>query len=549
MNPVLLKDVLGLLRLKRIALIQVAFVLVLAALVLGTWPQQGVMSLAAQQQDRLQAGLLVGQLLLLILFVPGVASVGLTSEREGATMEMLYASRLKPIEIVVGKLGAALTFPLLLLVTGLPFLGLLYYRGGEIDSASFLRAYLVLLLGAVLLATLALAVSALSRQTSTALVVSYLLALVLSLGTMVPALIMLDTQQGAIAEALHYLRCTSPVAALLSVLRPGYNDLGGFQRHFIPAWQGFIVFAAVGIAVSVGIVVAILSRPPIQPERATSPVKKRTIARRILFLIDPERQRKPIGRLNPLLSKESRTNALRSGRWMVRIFYGSLVLAGGLALMSLYGGSEYGDLLDYVVRILVGLQIGMVAMISPSLTTPAISAELESGTFETLRMSRLSGGQIFWGKFLPAFVPALLPVIALAPAFGTLCYIDNAMIAVLYKLLPLVAASVAMSCAIGLMCSSITSNTARATVIAYAVVAGIVLLPALAWLASGEQLDPRSARWLALPSPLVMALNLLPSGSPLYRQLYVQHLLTVLGIALLALVVARVRLWQLLHRG
>lgn len=549
MNPVLVKDVLGLLRLKRIALIQFAFVTVLAALVLGSWPQQGIISLASQQQDRLQSGLLVGQLLLLILFVPGVAAVGLTSEREGATLEMLYASRLKPIEIVLGKVGSALAFPLLLLLSGLPFLGLLYFRGGDIDSGSFLRAYLVLLLGAVLLASLSLAVSARARQTSTALVVAYVLVLVLSLGTMVPALIMLDTQTGQLASAMHHLRCASPVAALLSILQPDYNDLGGVRRGFVPAWQGFVVFAAAAVLLSFAIVVATLSRPPIQPERSVPTRTRRSWGRRIFFLIDPERQRRPFGRLNPVLVKESRTNALRSGRWMVRIFYGSLVLAGALALMSLYGGSEYGDLLDYVVRILVALQIGMVALISPSLTTPAISAELESGTFETLRMSRLTGGQIFWGKFLPAFVPAVLPVFALAPAFAALCYIDNAMIAVLYKLVPLVAASVAMCCAIGLMCSSLTPNTARATVIAYVVVAVILLVPALAWMASGEQLDPRLARWLALPSPLVTALNLLPSGSPLYRQLYPEHLLTTLGIALLALVLARARLWQLLHRG
>jgi ABC-type Na+ efflux pump permease subunit len=43
-----------------------------------------------------------------------VASVQLTEEREGNTLEMLYATRLSPLSIVLGKLASAVGFPLLL---------------------------------------------------------------------------------------------------------------------------------------------------------------------------------------------------------------------------------------------------------------------------------------------------------------------------------------------------------------------------------------------------------------------------------------------------
>ena len=549
MNPVLHKDLLGLLRLRRIAVLQIAFVSVLAALVLANWPQQGIVSLESQARDTLQTGLLLGQLLLLVLFVPGIASVALTTEREGGTLEMLYASRLSPLQIVLGKIGSSLAMPMLLLLAGLPFVALIYYRGSEIDASAFWQAYLVIVLAAVFLSAVSLAISALCAQTATALVIAYLVVLVIAGGVMVPALIMLDTQQGAVAQWLHYLRSISPVAALLSILRPDYNDLAGRVRGFAPAWQVFAPFATLAILISLAIVIARLSKPPIAPERSREVRTRSSIGRRLLFLVDPEKQRKPLGRLNPLFYKEGRTNALRSGRWMIRIFYGSLALAFGLALMSLYGGSEYGDLLDYVARILVVLLVTMVAMVSPSLTTASISGEIEGGTFEMLRMSRLGGGQIFWGKFLPAFAPAVLPAIALAPAFGALIYIDNAMLVVLYKLLPLVAVLVATTCAIGLMCSSITANSARATVIAYVIVSALLLLPMLPWLASGESLDPAIARWLAMPSPLVMSLNLLPSGSPAMRQLYEEHILVIAALGLAALIAARVRLSVLLHRG
>ena len=45
---------------------------------------------------------------------------------------------------------------------------------------------------------------------------------------------------------------------------------------------------------------------------------------------------------------------------MIRIFYVSLFLSLGLAVMALYGGTEHGDLMRYVVQILITLQIGLV---------------------------------------------------------------------------------------------------------------------------------------------------------------------------------------------
>src|SRR5439155_22801586 len=130
MNPLLRKDLLFLFRQKRLAVTQALFVLVLALLVLASWPQGGVVSLASQAQDDLLLGLLLGQVALLVLFVPGVGAVLLTVEKEAGTMEMLYASRLSPVQIIFGKIGLWLSCPLLLLLSGIPFVALLSWRGG-----------------------------------------------------------------------------------------------------------------------------------------------------------------------------------------------------------------------------------------------------------------------------------------------------------------------------------------------------------------------------------------------------------------------------------
>src|SRR5688572_17023339 len=100
MNPVLQKDLLALLRLKRVAAVQIVFVGVLAVMVLGSWPQGGVAEGSAElggggagaaarsvvrNADRFLLGLTLGQIVLLVLCVPGVAAVAVSGEREQNT--------------------------------------------------------------------------------------------------------------------------------------------------------------------------------------------------------------------------------------------------------------------------------------------------------------------------------------------------------------------------------------------------------------------------------------------------------------------------------
>ncbi len=550
MNPVLRKDLLSLFRLRRVAAVQAVFVALLGLLVMTTWPQSGVVSLATAAQDSLLIGLIAGQMVLLVLFVPGVAAVGLSGEREAGTLEMLYASRLKPAEIIIGKIGSAVSFPILLLISGMPFVALLAWRGA-VDTGVLAAAYGVLVVGALLLAAVSLCVSALSKTTSSALVVAYVAALILCGGVMVPAIIMLDSQQDpSAAQALHYIRSASPVAAVLSVLKPGYNDLGGVARQLPPAWQIFLPAAGAGILLCAGVVVAVLRKPPSSSDMmgGGQTAAQRSLARRLMYLIDPKKQRPPLGGFNPVIGKERRTGGLGSGQWLIRIFYGCLALSLGLALMSLYGGAEHSDLLGSVAGVLVALQIGVVVLVVPSLTSSAVSAEIESTTFEMLRMTRLSGGQIFWGKLIPALGPAVLPVIGLLPAYGAVCFIDPAYVVRLGQVLPLVLLTVALCATTGLAWSTLAPVTARATVGAYLTCAALIILPLPLWWVS-QSLLPLTQQYVALPSSLVMALNLLPGGSGVIASLYMQHVIVVSLLCLGMLAVARFRLNALMRMG
>src|SRR5690606_27606385 len=76
--------------------------------------------------------------------------------------------------------------------------------------------------------------------------------------------------------------------------------------------------------------------------------------RKLMYLIDDKKPPKPFGSFNPVVSKERRTNQLRSGRWMIRIFYASLLVSLALSAMALYGGeTQHSNLLEYVAAVVV----------------------------------------------------------------------------------------------------------------------------------------------------------------------------------------------------
>jgi len=556
MNPVLQKDLLALLRLKRVAAVQIVFVAVLAITVLGSWPQGGVAgsSLGGQtvvrSGDRFLLGLTLGQIVLLVLFVPGVAAVAVSGEREQATLEMLYASRLRPREIIAGKIAVAVGYPLMLLAMALPFVALLNWRG-DVRGSDLFWSYAILLITALFLALISLAVSAWSKQSASALVVAYATVLILVGGLLVPAAIMFDNAQGTTAQILHYARSLSPVAAALALLQPQSN-FAATDRGMMPIWE---VFVPLALLVCAGCFVALtmkLSRAPSSSEGFGSTgvaESERSRARKLLFLIDPKKQPKPFGQWNPLVTKERRTGSLRGGRWAIRIFYVCLLLSLGLAAMSLYGGVEQGDLLRYVAQVVVTLQVGIVALVSPSLTSAAVSSEIENGTWELLRLAPRSGGEIFIGKLLPAVVPALLPVLAMLPAYGALWAVNGTYVLYLSRVLPVVILAVLFCCLVGLTCSSFIANTARATVTSYLIVAALCLLPMFAWFAAGQQISEPAAAHVAFLSPLVVALNELPNGWEAVRDLYPTHLI-VIGTACVAmLALSWWRLNALLRQG
>ncbi|MEW6277858.1 MAG: ABC transporter permease subunit, partial [Candidatus Eremiobacterota bacterium] len=112
------------------------------------------------------------QLVMVVLITPGLTCGLLSSEREKKSLDMLLASRLTAREIVLGKLGFAVSTMSLLLFSALPMAGMVFILGG-VSPWELLKACFYLGLTSLLAAQVGLAFSAREHRTSHATNQSY----------------------------------------------------------------------------------------------------------------------------------------------------------------------------------------------------------------------------------------------------------------------------------------------------------------------------------------------------------------------------------------
>src|SRR5947209_10447423 len=178
-NPVLIRELLVNLRSNRAFTLQLLYVTFLGVVVYFAWPGEGKL-VSADLAQRLFNMFFLGQFFLVALVAPSFAAGSITGEKERKTYEMLLASPLKPSSILIGKLLSSLTYLVILILSSLPLMILCFLLGGILLS-EIARAYLVLILVAGTFGLISVACSSFFRRTSSALVVSYLIILPLSL--------------------------------------------------------------------------------------------------------------------------------------------------------------------------------------------------------------------------------------------------------------------------------------------------------------------------------------------------------------------------------
>ena len=150
------------------------------------WPSGQTLSngtaLSAGIGHGIFGGLLFLETLLVLVLAPAFTTGAISLEREKQTLDLLVTTPLSTLGMVIGKLFSALVYVFLLIIASIPLASLVFVFG-SVGPDDLVRAYVFLFALAFGMGALGLFVSALVKRTQTATVITFVLVLVLSIGT------------------------------------------------------------------------------------------------------------------------------------------------------------------------------------------------------------------------------------------------------------------------------------------------------------------------------------------------------------------------------
>ena len=235
-NPVLRREMVERMRGGRTFVILTAYLAVLSLVLYGAY------EVGRNTDDPTQTAL-VGRglfgwllffMLLLVLFlVPGTAANAIAGERERQTLVPLQVTLLSPQQILLGKIYAAVAFLMLLVVATMPLLSVSYLVGG-VTIGEVLGGVAAVLFVGLALGCLSAAISTFTKRVQGAVVMSYGLVLLLTLGTLAVwgAYAMVDESRGVDeGNPPSYLVLANPLATVTGVVGNG-TDVGGNDSPF-----------------------------------------------------------------------------------------------------------------------------------------------------------------------------------------------------------------------------------------------------------------------------------------------------------------------------
>jgi ABC-type transport system involved in multi-copper enzyme maturation permease subunit len=126
--------------------------------------------------------LLFLQVLLVVFLAPAATTGAISLEREKQTLDLLTATPVSTLGIVLGKLASALAFVGVLILASIPLTAVVFVFGG-VGPEDVVRGYVVLLVTALGFGSVGILLSTLTRRTQSATVLTYLVVLVLTVGT------------------------------------------------------------------------------------------------------------------------------------------------------------------------------------------------------------------------------------------------------------------------------------------------------------------------------------------------------------------------------
>ncbi len=128
------------------------------------------------------AALLMLMTLQVVFLAPSSTSGAISLEREKQTLELLIATPISSLAIVVGKLLSALVYVFLLIAASIPLMAVVFVFGG-VAPEDMISGYIVLLVSALGLGSFGLFCSSLVKRTTAATAITIFGVLALTIGT------------------------------------------------------------------------------------------------------------------------------------------------------------------------------------------------------------------------------------------------------------------------------------------------------------------------------------------------------------------------------
>ncbi len=171
-NPVLIKELRGRMRGNRAVVLLTIYLSVISVVTLLVY--LAVVSSMSFGASSFDVGRQIGRSIFITvmsvalaqvcIITPSLTSGSIAGEKERQSYDLLVTTLLSPVQIILGKLGAALAFALLLIIAVLPLAGLSFLFGG-VSGLEMVLGMVGLLVSAMLYASLGLMWSTIMRST------------------------------------------------------------------------------------------------------------------------------------------------------------------------------------------------------------------------------------------------------------------------------------------------------------------------------------------------------------------------------------------------
>ena len=511
LKAIIQRELVSLLRRRRMMALQCGLVLLFGLLVALRWPTDARIAMTGTRSQQVFLLFSNGLMATMLFLLPVFPSTSIVKERKQGTLALLLNTPLGPFRIFFGKLTAVLTIAGMILVMSLPAASACYAMGGLSLYRDIFRIYLLLALVALEYSALALLISSYATTIDGAVRMTYGAVLVLTLLTIGPHYFFQGTK-GPLADFGEFLRCLSPLSPLMSLTGSGDAGNQGLTTK-IDLLGRFMTLSLVVTVICSIWTISRLNHTIFDRNRSQGAISDDQgtavqVARRVFFLIDPQRRSSGISSWsNPMTVKEFRCRRFGRLHWLIRLVSICAMLSLGLTYAATAGTLDWG--VETIGGIMVVMQVALVILITPSLAAGLISSERENRGWQLLRTTPMSIPRIVWGKLLSVILPLMLILCATLPGYVVMVYIEPGMSLQVQRVVVCLVATAMFAMFLSAAVGSLFLRTAAATAAAYGALLTICAPPLLIWMGRDAPFGHDTVEAALKVNPIAAALSVI----------------------------------------